>query len=365
MDGKLDFMEPVVERDEGMIEGMIERYWPMWSGTIQKGASGWNNTTYFIKNKTRSCVLRIYDTHQDRDKIEFEHAVLESLQEAKLSVKVPALVRTLMGETIVRVEDGSGKYACLFEYIEGKSPVESSSMMIYSFGEAAGELSTALAKINPAGTPAYRPYYELQQSYPNCDREVVLNFCENPPEAFYDLRQNLHTLGETYEDICNSLSGLAKLPKQLVHGDLNESNLLVDSKDVGKVTALLDFEFCTWDVRAMEPAVIISGFLGHEEERESVRQFCSAFGRKIQLLPEEIAAIPVLITLRIVDVFLHFISRYFNGTDESSVLRQQVQMLTTDLKKLSHSKTWMEEELRLLMDDRYLSEPTYSTGDEQ
>lgn len=334
----------------------------MSSGTIQKGTRGWNNTTYFIKNKAQSCVLRIYDTHRDRDKIKFEHAVLESLQAEKLSFKVPSLVRTLTGETIVQVEDGTGRYACLFEYIEGESPVDRSSMMIYSFGEAAGKLSTTLAKINPTGVPVYRPYYELEQSYPKCEREVVMDFCENPPEAFYDLRQDLHTLGEAYEDICNSLASLAELPKQLVHGDLNESNLLVDSKDAGKVTALLDFEFCTWDVRAMEPAVIISGFLGHEEDVNAVRHLCSAFGKQVRLLPEEIAAIPVLITLRIVDVFLHFMSRYFNEIDESSVLRQQVQMLTADLKKLSQSETWLEKELSLLMDDSCLSEPTYSCG---
>lgn len=74
----------------------------------------------------------------------------------------------------------------------------------------------------------------------------------------------------------------------------------------------------------MEPTVIISGLLGHDEEEETVRRFCIAFANRISLSTEEIAAIPLLMILRLVDVFLHFMSRFLNGTDESSVLRQQV-----------------------------------------
>ncbi|MGF7048051.1 Ser/Thr protein kinase RdoA (MazF antagonist) [Paenibacillus sp. DS2015] len=334
-----------------MIAAMMTRYWPKWSGTLQEGAGGWNNTTYFIRNEVRSCVLRIYNTHRDREKIEFEHAVLESLQQVQLSFKVPTPVTTLAGETIVVIEDGSGRYACLFEYIEGVSPNNGNSILANSFGEATGELSIALAKIIPEVPPAYRPYYELHQAYPNCSREVVLDFCNNPSTAFHDLHQDIQLLSTYYENICHSLAGLEELPQQLVHGDLNESNLLVHPDHVGQVTALLDFEFCTLDVRAMEPAVIISGLLGHEGEMVAVRRFCRAFGSRVRLSPEEVTAIPLLMILRKVDVFLHFMSRFFNGTDEPDVLRQQVQSLSADLKQLEYSQTWMEVELRALMDE--------------
>ena len=331
-----------------MIEAMIRKHWPVWSGTIREGVGGWNNTTYFIENKERSGVLRCYDTHRDSEKIEFEHAVLELLQHESLSCKVPVPIKTLDGGTIVRVEDGSERFACLFEYIEGVSPKESSAIIAYSFGKVAGELSATLATIIPGISPAYRPYYELQNSYPICTREVVNDFCENPPEAFDDLRQDLHILGVAYKEICDSVAGLEKLPQQLVHGDLNESNLLVHWDNTDQVIALLDFEFCTLDVRAMEPAVVISGLLGHTEEIESVRHFCTGFGNRVSLFPEEIAAIPVLMRLRKIDVFLHFMSRFFEGTDKPEVLREQVCSLVADLNHLEMSRTWMEVELSLL-----------------
>lgn len=328
-----------------MIEAMMNRYWPQWSGTIHEGTGGWNNTTHIIKNKERSCVLRFYDTHRDRDKIDFEHAVLESIQRRSLSFRVPVLVKTVTGETIVQLEDGSERFACLFEYIEGVSPKDSSAAMAYSFGEVAGELSAILAKIDPRVTPAYRPYYELEKSYPVCTRAVILEFCNNPPEPFNDLTRDLVTLGMAYEEICNVIAGLEELPHQLVHGDLNVSNLLVHGNNADQVSALLDFEFCTLDVRAMEPAVIISGLLGHQEEIESVRKFCAGFSSRRCLLPVEVDAIPVLMRLRKMDVFLHFMSRYLKGTDKTEVLHEQVQSLAKDLSQLELSRTWMEEEL--------------------
>lgn len=332
-----------------MIEEMMRRYWPKWSGSVVEGTGGWNNTTYFIKDIERSCVLRLYDTHRDRDKIEFEHAVLESLQHEYLSFKVPIIIKTQEGETIVQVEDGSGRFACLFQYIEGTSPKDSSAIIASSFGESVGELSAILATTNPGVSPVYRPYYELEHSYPMCTQEVVLDFCTNPPKEFNDLYKELHILGVTYKDICDSLAGLEKLPQQLVHGDLNESNLLVHGDNAEKIIALIDFEFCTLDVRAMEPAVVISGLLSHNDEVDTVRKFCTGFGSWIRLTPEEIVAIPVLMRLRKMDVFLHFLSRFLKGTDEPKILREQVPSLVIDLKQLANSRTWIEEELIMLL----------------
>ncbi|MNC75560.1 hypothetical protein D3C75_1271160 [compost metagenome] len=51
-------------------------------------------------------------------------------------------------------------------------------------------------------------------------------------------------------------------------------------------------------------------------------------------------------TLRKVDVFLHFMTRYLNGTDAPDVLRQQTQFLAADLHRLTNGIVWIEEVLR-------------------
>lgn len=282
-------------------------------------------------------MLRIYDTHRDRGKIEFEHAVLQKLGGRSLPFQVPVPILTPTGETLVQLEEGAGKFACLFQYIDGDSPAEEESGYFESFGEAAGTLSRVLAGVSPGLAPVYRPYYELRRAYPLCTGEVIRELCLNPPVPLTELGQELQLLYRAHENITASLAELEGLPHQLVHGDLNASNLLVETKDHRQVAALLDFEFCTSDVRAMEPAVILSGLLGHTDEKTAVRDFCRGFSRRFRFTAAEIKAIPVLMLLRKVDVFLHFATRYLEGTDEASVLQEQVKLLSVDLNQLSVS----------------------------
>ncbi|MNC31883.1 hypothetical protein D3C75_802190 [compost metagenome] len=234
----------------------------------------------------------------------------------------------------------------MFKYIEGYSPAEEENGYFESFGEAAGTLSVVLADIDPGLTPVYRPYYELRQAYPLCTGEVIRELCQKPPVPFTELAQELGLLYKAYESIADSLTELEGLPHQLVHGDLNASNLLLKTTDHRYVAALLDFEFCTFDVRAMEPAVILSGLLGHAEEEQAVLAFCRGFSRRVRLSEAEIKAIPALMLLRKVDVFLHFITRYLEGTDEAHVLQEQVKLLSEDVTQLSARTTPIVEILK-------------------
>ncbi|WP_226002696.1 phosphotransferase enzyme family protein [Paenibacillus sp. BJ-4] len=329
------------------MEAILRRHWPEWNGTLQKRSGGWNNTTYFVKGSGRNGVLRVYDTHRDRDKIEFEHAVLQALSKQSLSFRIPMPIPTITGETLAQPEKENGKYVCLFEYIEGKSPLEQDSSFAYSFGEAAGELSAVLAAFKLDMAPVYQPYYALQQSYPLCNQERVRELCQHPPEPLKDLHDEMRWIGKVYEKIIDSLHTLEELPHQLVHGDLNASNLLVKNTNHSQVAALLDFEFCTLDVRVMEPAVILSGLLGQPEETQAVRDFCRGFSRWVHLSYTEIDALPVLMLLRKVDIFLHFLSRFLEGTDQPHVLQEQVKQVSADLLQLSTRSSWVQEELVL------------------
>lgn len=309
----------------------MSQAWPEWKGTLRKRSGGWNNTTYFVESGERRAVLRVYDTHRDRNKIEFEHTVLQKLNGLHLPFTIPVPILTVTGETLVQLEDGSDKFACLFGYIEGESPIEQDSGFYDSLGEAAGTLSVALAKVETGIAPVYRPYYELRTSYPLCTREALHGLVTDPPEPLKELLPELRILVEAYDNVADSLEQLESLPHQLVHGDLNASNLLVNGEDSAQVVALLDFEFCTRDVRVMDAAVILSALLSHEDSERIIRDFWRGYNRRVTLTPEELAAIPVLMLLRKIDVFLHFATRYWEGTDEVNVLQQQIRELAAEV----------------------------------
>ncbi len=335
------------EAAPGVLEEAIRRYLPDYAGTPEAGAKGWNNTTRFVERGGKRYVLRVYETHREADRILFEHEVLLKLAEAGLPYRTPVPLRESgrAGQTLVRLEDGSGRYACLFAYIEGMRPADEDTRPMRAFGIAAGKLSRALAEIRPERAPAYRPYYELGEAYPLCGPERVREFCAEPPAALAGVRAQLGLLAEAYAEILRELDHLRDLPHQWVHGDLNASNLLVDAEAPERIVALLDFEFCTRDTRAMDLAVILSGL---PDDEEAVAEFLQGFASELRLQAEEIEAIPLLMRLRKVDVFLHFLTRYLEGTDGPGVLEEQARSLADELTRMRGSEPFTVRSLNAL-----------------
>lgn len=307
-------------------DNVLMQYGSSGGWTYFEGQSGWNNTTRYVLHDGRKWVLRLYETHREADKVAFEHAILLALNDRMLPFKVPCPVTALNGKTYVYAEDGTGRLACLFPYLVGERPRERDSEVAAAIGTAAGELSQALSRIEAAGKPEYPPYYEMDLAHPLCAPDKVAAFCAAPPEPFTAEAGRLVLIGQSLEEIRRFLPRLRELPHQLIHGDINHSNLLGDRE----ITAVLDFEFCTWDLRVMELAVIVAGLLSESEEDSDgidlplIEATLRGFGKHVQLSLAEVEAIPILVRLRKLDVFLHFLGRYWDGVDDSGVLLSQL-----------------------------------------
>ncbi|GIO16061.1 hypothetical protein J19TS2_56160 [Cohnella xylanilytica] len=307
------------------------------------GESGWNNTTRYVSAEGRRYVLRVYETHQDPDKIRFEHEALLALASGgKLPFAVPAPVRDREGRTFVRLDDGTGRYACLFAYAKGRRPDSTAPAVARAVGEAVGRLSAALADVRPGLEPAYPPYYEMDLAHASCPPEKIAAFCESPPDGFRPLASQLRRLNEALRDFRVHLPKLRRLPHQLIHGDINDSNLLVKLEDPASIAAVLDFEFCTRDLRAMEPAVVLSGMLDADGAEDAIPEFLEGFAGRIRLGADEAEAIPLLIRLRKLDVFVHFLGRRLDGVDPEETLREQAESAANGLEALREKRGVIE-----------------------
>ncbi|WP_339241462.1 phosphotransferase [Paenibacillus sp. FSL R5-0517] len=322
-----------------------------WIG--ERGKGGMNNSTYMLHIDGTSYVMRQYETHNDPMKITFEHEVLEALQRSNFKLHTPSPVRRLSGEgdTFLPVKDtltGHTKIATLFHYREGVNPIWHKPDQLFGLGKAAGALSSVMATLDIPLEPVYPPYYRIQDAYPLCSPERLLQLCASPPEALIACAHELKQLGDALPDLFDALRGMEQLPHQLVHGDVNASNVLSDQQD-GEICAILDFEFATWDLRVMELAVPMSDLLTMDKSEDWMWQaqegLIRGFREQVSLEPEELLAIPRLILLRSLDVVMHFISRMFEGTDEPEVAVDQI-------KKLKQRMDWMrlnEERLREIL----------------
>lgn len=317
---------------------------------LDGGESGWNNTTRYVSSGGETYVLRLYETHRDEAKIRFEHETLLALGAERLPFAVPRPLRDHEGGTYFRMDDGTGRFGCLFVYLPGTRPDSSVPAAARAVGRAVGELGAALARVRVDAKPAYPPYYEMDSAHPSCPPEKFAAFCERPPDGFRPLAAELRMLHEEWIRFRSRLPRLRGLPHQLVHGDINDSNLLAEEGNPSAIGAVLDFEFCTRDLRAMEPAVAISGLLDGEAAEDTVPAFLEGFAELTALSGEEREAIPTLVKLRKLDVFVHFLGRYLDGVDGEETLREQTAGAAAGLVRLrTREKTlaaWCERILR-------------------
>jgi homoserine kinase type II len=305
---------------------------------LEACGGGTNNTTRHLAYAGKAFMLRLYNTHEEWEKAAFEHQLLMELGRLtpRLPFGVPQPEKGTAEAGLIRLENG--KLAAMFRYLEGVTPDFGLPAQAEAFGRAAGQLSGALERVErqeagrEAGLelPAYPPYYALASAHPSCPLDEVLRICREPADEFAGCVEALDVLGQQLGRITPVLDKLALLPHQLIHGDLNASNALVTPS--GEIAALLDFEFVTRDLKAMEPAVCLWGLLpeaGADAQAEarawvSLEAFWRGFAEERPLSAAERHAIPELMQLRSLDVFLHFLGRYRDGVDDASMLLRQI-----------------------------------------
>jgi homoserine kinase type II len=303
-----------------------------WEAVPFTGA-GTNNTTRLIKSGDSLYVLRIYESHKDQDKIRYEHEVLLALSSMNLPFATPVPQRNKEGETFTILATNQGKIAALFTFSEGHNPQFHKHSEIYSFGESIALLSHAMNPIKLALSPVYPPYYQLDAGHPACSADKLLSFCNQAPADFQAYSSQLYSIGRHIQQFNEQIPMLMTLPHQLIHGDLNRTNVLVD--DTGKICAILDFEFVTRDLRVMELAVALTDICNPAAPTEEMwlctRRLLSGYFARRTLTSEELQAIPTLLTLRKLDVFIHFLGRYWDGVNDSAFVIRYINELYQQL----------------------------------
>ncbi|MCS7459357.1 phosphotransferase [Paenibacillus doosanensis] len=293
-----------------LINELLAHYFEDGQWRTEAKESGVNNTTRFVYRASGTYVLRIYDNHTDMNKIVYETAVLQQLQRVKLSYQVPKPVATMKGASYAVA--ASGKVAVLFEYIEGERAELASLIHAEAVGRAMGELTEALAKVQVDMEAAYEPYYELYEVHPLVTRDKLDNWLEEMAEG--PLYAEIRLLRDAIDRLLDDITSLCRLPVQLTHSDIVASNVLVASD---RVTGILDFEFVTPDLRAMDAAVYMCELIRFypEEGMELAQAFIAGYGQSVRLEDDEIDTLPQLILLRSMVLVIHFLGRCWDGID--------------------------------------------------
>lgn len=283
---------------------------------IENLESGMNNTTRIISSGDKRYVLRIYNNHKDTDIVRLEQEILSELQQEELPFLVPVPLRNKRGETISIAPDGT--LSALFHYIDGERPSSANLAHVYALGVTAAKLSRALAAIRPTRKAQYSPYYRLEETYAPMDGKIFLAMAERSAELTAR-KVSFEALQAEREQLAEACAEFEQWPMQWIHGDLVFNNTV--SQD-DRIIGVLDFEFATMDVRAMELAVIVVDLIKPNDValHEKVKLLLNGYQDTNPLTGRELKILPLLMKLRLLDVALHFAGRLRDQLDHADVL---------------------------------------------
>lgn len=297
--------------------------------TFEPTSGGVNNVVYYVKKKEKKGdgssssssssllgVIRVYNNSNDDPKVAFEHGILERLAALprELSFGIPETMPSIHGNRFERLSGGAS--ACLFRSIPGGLPKLSK---VREIGSCAGELSSAMAEIDRSELPDICPnfpYWDIYEVHKAVTRET---FREQLRSGQFDpWRESANFVEDDLTEVMERVSSYqGSLPWSFIHGDLHYDNILVDDDGV---TGLLDFEFSSYDWRAMELAICLSKYCSEDDPYPYFERFVDGFAVLGDLNDKEIEAMSTLIRLRILSNVVYFVGRAMSGEDQMSTL---------------------------------------------
>ncbi len=282
---------------------------------VVPASRGVNNLSSFVHSPDGSYFLRVYQNTSERGRILYEHEVLLRLQGAGLPFEVPRPLRADSGETFVWV---GGAVAALFPVIPGDHPDPERIEHVEACAGALAELDRALVTIRPdPDLPVLTTYGDLYRVHPRVPDPLEMAWTLPVPEDERDrvgslIRAALARVPEMYE----------RLPGQIIHSDFAMSNVLMLGDSV---TGVLDFEFASPDLRALDFAVGLS--MVALPDRERIEAFSRGYLRHLRLTRDEIEALPDMLRLRFLAALIHRVGRFLAGLSPQKHVQDHVEAL--------------------------------------
>ncbi len=244
---------------------------------------------FLLEQAQRRWVLKISHSGADLEVLDLQNRVISRVAAGTDIIEVPNICPTRQGESIATVVGQDGECHCvlLLTYLAGtpwsrtsrsRTPrsqvAERQVELLRSLGRAVGELGRALEGFSH---PAM--YCDDDWDLKNFPRvRCYLDAVADPS------RKALVTgLLDRFEHVV--VPRLGELPKAVIHGDINNDNVLVEG---GRVVGLIDFGDCVHSARVFEIAITVAySMLENDDPLATGSQVLSAYEEVLPLTTAE------------------------------------------------------------------------------
>ena len=237
-------------------------------------------------------VLKIANSAEPESITDLQVAALIHLEESELAARVPKVVRTIDGQTRIRVQADDGQFhtARVLSWLPGKllRPDAVSLLARYRMGETLALLDRALSDFeHPASD--YPLLWDIKQA--RLLRELLDTVAD---EA---LRTMLAGHLDNFD--AEVAPRLQELRWQVIHNDLNPGNVLFDADDTQVVSGIIDFGDMIRSPLVVDVAVGCA-YLCHRDDGSmaDLLEFLRGYTVVTPLTEDEFVVLPYLIKIR-------------------------------------------------------------------
>ncbi len=253
---------------------------------------GERDANFLLVASTAKFSLKIANPGERPSVIEMQQLALSHITDADASLPVPHPIATRDGHLVGSVELDKGVAAVrLLTYLEGTEIPQG-----FSTGRLRRDIGTWLARLDRA---------LLGFEHPELDREYLWDLVRigaiRPLVHHLPVQQSEFVSNwlDRFRDEVEPL--LAAAPSQVIHGDVNPWNLLVDSARPDSITGLIDFGDVIRSPRVIDPAIAVAyQCFGQEDPAGVAADLVGAYHQVMTLSETEIELVPDLVMARLV-----------------------------------------------------------------
>ncbi len=293
-----------------LIKELILYYFNETNVNIEEVPYGLTNYSKVFLVNNEKYIARIYDKYsKNLEKLKFEIELTTFLEQQNLSFKVPKFLIANTGEKYVKLSNG--QFGSVMNFIEGEVPNITQRSDLKEYGRVVGELSLAFKEFNSTVYSQKIKFYDIYNLHPLSNEKSITQFLNQLPFGIED--SYLSILKKSINDIQRKTHILESLPEQIIHHDMLVFNLLIDNK-TRKMKGVLDFDFASYDIRALELAICINHILQFSDSSNvNLELFLDEYSQYMTLTSEEINSIPQLMKMYYVALICIYIGQYYSG----------------------------------------------------
>ena len=245
-----------------------------------------------VTSDGRAFGLRLASTVCPPERLHFELTVLSRLQGRLGDVLVPPIVQTI--DSAPMFESEQGLCGCLVGWLSGKAMGEarpSTAELLSELGRTTAAIDGALSEVEEDGRLIASPW-DLLHAHDVI--EAFIGEIEDPAQ-----REIVTYFHERF--LAGAVEHLADLPRQVVHGDLNDYNLLVGVEPDGlRLTGVLDFGDAHKSARIVDPVIAAAyAALPWDDPIGAAVTVAGAYNEVLPLTSGELHAFLPLLTMRL------------------------------------------------------------------